>query len=64
MDWTQIEKDFIRDLGEFQSRIITKWFKERIESEISQPPPEKLNKEEVPYTTNLTVDNIKANYGK
>ena len=65
MDWTKIEKDFLEELNRkcfIGAAETTAWFKQRIESE--QPPPP-LNKEEKNefYITDLTVDNIKANYG-
>lgn len=61
MDWTQIEKDFTKALDinpQMHPKIITNWFKQRIESEQS-----KQQNEAVPYTTNVTAE-IKPNYGK
>jgi len=70
MDWTQIEKDFAKALDinpQMHPKIITNWFKSRIESELPPQPPEKLNEEErneFHNRTDLTVDNIKVTYGK
>jgi len=68
MDWTQIEKDFAKALDinpQMHPKIITNWFKQRIESELPPQPPEKLNEEERNefYTTNVTAE-IKPKYGK
>ena len=67
MDWTQIEKDFTKALDinpQMHPKIITNWFKQRIESELPPQPPEKLNEEERNefYTTNVTAE-IKPKYG-
>lgn len=67
MDWTQIEKDFTKALDinpQMHPKIITNWFKQRIESELPPQPPEKLNEEERSefYTTNVTAE-IKPKYG-
>ena len=67
MDWTQIEKDFAKALDinpQMHPKIITNWFKQRIESELPPQPPEKLNEEERSefYTTNVTAE-IKPKYG-
>ncbi len=62
MDWTQIEKDFTKALDinpQMHPKIITNWFKQRIESELPPQPPEKLNEEE--RNVNVTAD-IKAVY--
>jgi len=70
MDWTQIEKDFEKALDinpKMHPKIITNWFKQRIERELPPQPPEKLNEEEKNEfynRTDLTVDNIKVTYGK
>jgi len=70
MDWTQIEKDFAKALDinpQMHPKIITNWFKQRIESELPPQPAEKLNEEErneFHNRTDLTVDNIKVTYGK
>lgn len=61
MDWTQIEKDFGKALDinpKMHPKIITNWFKQRIEAEQS-----KQQNEAVLYTTNVTAE-IKPNYGK
>ena len=68
MDWQQIEKDFTKALDinpQMHPKIITNWFKQRIESELPPQPPEKLNEEERNefYTTNVTAE-IKPKYGK
>lgn len=68
MDWEQIEKDFTKALDinpQMHPKIITNWFKSRIESELPPQPPEKLNEEERNefYTTNVTAE-IKPKYGK
>lgn len=68
MDWEQIEKDFTKALDinpQMHPKIITNWFKQRIESELPPQPPEKLNEEERNefYTTNVTAE-IKPKYGK
>ena len=59
MDWTQIEKDYMRDLTTIgMSRKDTlAWFKSRIESELNSK-----QQEETPSTTNVTADNIKVKY--
>ena len=67
MDWQQIEKDYKNWVGistsEARSTEHTfNWFKQRIESELPPPPLNEEEKNEF-YTTDLTVDNIKANYG-
>lgn len=68
MDWEQIEKDFTKALDinpQMHPKIITNWFKQRIERELPPQPPEKLNEEERNefYTTNVTAE-IKPKYGK
>ena len=69
MDWEQIEKDFKEFETEFcketnNYKLVTNWFKQRIESEQLPQPPEKLNEEErneFHNRTDVTAD-IKAVY--